>query len=112
MVVMTIIKDIKLNKEMQRTLLMATFCFTILVVFLFNLYWAPILFLVYSTYIIVNRDKKITRTEAIGFVLVFSFLVYCIIARMYGMGPGMFIGVIVLLIALFVSSIRVKGGKK
>jgi len=112
MVVMIIIKDIKLDRVMQRNLLMATFCFTILVVFLFNLYWSPILFLVYSTYIIMNRDKKITRFEAVGFVFVFSFLIYCIVARMYGMGPGMFVGIIILVLALFISCIKVKGGKK
>ena len=114
MVVKIIIKEIKLNKDMQRNLLILTFTFTILIIFLFNLYWAPMVFLIYTTYIILNRDKKISRKEIYGLILVKIFLFYCIIARMYGMGPGLLASLIVLAIALAVTktSIIVKGGKK
>jgi len=81
-------KKIKLNMEKQRNILIVTLVTVFAIIFLFNLFWAPMIFLVYMSYITLNKNKSLTRHEFIGAGAVGGFLFYCVIARMYGMGPG------------------------
>jgi hypothetical protein len=51
---------------------------------LFNLYFAPLIFLSYTSYIILNKNKHLTRYELLGlFVFVLPFLIYCSVARLF-----------------------------
>lgn len=111
---MTIIKDLKLNREMQKNFLIIIVAVTFSIVFLFNLFWAPMVFMIYGFYIVLNSDRKITKAEMLGLVIIKVFLFYCIVARMYGQGPGIFLGLIVLGVALAVTKVTIfrKGGKK
>ncbi len=84
-------EHITLNKKQQRDLLILTVIATLTVVGLFNLFWAPVVFLLFTSYIILNKDHALTRYELLGLMLVHWFLVYSIIARMFGRGPGLMV---------------------
>jgi len=83
---------ITLNKTQQRDLTILTILFSLYVIGLWNLYWEPIVFMTYTTYIILNKNRGLTKTELLGFYgFAVPFLIYGMTARMYGTGPGVFI---------------------
>jgi hypothetical protein len=107
-------KLVKLDHLKQRNLMMVIVVSTFAIVYLFNIYWEPLAFLLYSSYVVLNKNKAITLAEALGLSIVVFLLGYAMIARLYGRGPGLFIGIFVLIIAVVISELafKVKGGKK
>jgi uncharacterized membrane protein len=107
-------KLVKLDNIMQRNLFMSIVLITLAVVYLFNIYWEPLIFMVYSSYVILNKNKAITLGEMLGLSLVIFLLAYAMVARMFGRGPGMFVGAFVLIVAIVISEVLylAKGGKK
>jgi uncharacterized membrane protein len=90
---------------MQRNLFISVVLTTIVIVYLFNIYWEPLIFMVYSSYIILNKDKSIKLGEMLGFSLVLVLLTYAMFARLYGRGPGMLVGAIVFIIAFILCEV-------
>jgi len=96
------VKYMKLNRPMQRNLLILTVITTVLVIGLFNLFWEPMLFLIVMSYIIMNKNQAITKNEWLLAVLVKLLLFYSCIARLFGMGAGVFTIFIPLLIVIII----------
>lgn len=92
-------KDWKINKYAQRNLLIATFVVTFLVIGLFNLFWEPMIFLVYTSWIVLNKGDRLTRNELLGLGLVKGFMFYSCVARLFGRGPALFMVVPLLLLS-------------
>ncbi len=84
------VKTIKLNKDMQRNMMIALFCYSFLIVFLFNLFWEPMILLILGSYVIMN-DKKLTANEMLAVSLAKMLVIYSCIARVFGIGSGIFI---------------------
>jgi len=94
--------DIKVNKMFQRNVLICTIVVSLAIIYLFNLFWEPVLFVIYITYIVLNKGRSITLKERIGLVCVVGLLSYSMIARLFGMGPSLFIIVPIMIISLIV----------
>ena len=84
-------KDWKLTKYHQRNLLAATFIITLIVMGLFNLFWEPMIFLLYTSWVVLNKGASLTRNEMIGLAVVKSVMFYSCIARLFGRGPALFL---------------------
>lgn len=84
------VKTIKLNKNLQRDMMIALFFSVFTIIFLFNLFWSPIILLIVGSYAIMN-DKKLTANEMLAVSLAVMLVIYCCIARVFGIGSGMFI---------------------
>ena len=95
-----VLKDMKVNKQQQCNLLIATFVITFLVVGLFNLFWAPLIFLVYTSWIILNKDGRLSKNELLGLIIVKTFLFYSCLARLFSQGPALFLAVPIVFISL------------
>jgi len=86
------VKSIKLNLRQQRDLLILTVLSSITVMALFNLFWSPVIFMVCTSYIILNKGKQLSKYELLGWsAFVFPFLLYCMISRLFSIGPGLFV---------------------
>jgi len=92
------VKDVKLSREMQMYLMMDTIVVSLLIVFLFNIFWAPVLFMVVTSYFIMNKDRALTKNELLIIFVIVFFLIYCMVARLFGRGPGILIVFIPLLV--------------
>ena len=94
-------KPIHLKKSHERNLLMAVVITTFTVMALFNLYFSPLVFLIASSYIILNKNQRLTKNELlIEFGIVIPYLIYCIISRMAGRGAGAFTALILVFFSL------------
>jgi len=63
----------------------------IALVVLFNMIFAPLVLLAILLYFINNKNNAITTTESIViFLFAIPFVIYCIIARLFGMSIGIF----------------------
>lgn len=100
-----------MDKRTQRNLLLLTVICSMLVVWLFNLFWEPLIFMGYTSYIVMNKGRSLSLKERIGFVLVLCFMIYSMTARLYGRGPGLFVITPVMIISLIVVW-KLFGGKK
>lgn len=97
---------IKLTRTQQRDLLILDVIFSLTVIFLINIYWEPIIFMVFTAYIILNKDHALTALELFAlFGIVTPLLSYSVLARFLSMAGGLMITVpwvfIVTLIYLF-----------
>ncbi len=94
-------ESIRLSNLRQRNLLFATSITTFIIIGLLNIYIAPLLFFSYSSYIVLNKNKRLTKTELLGFfTLFFPFLIYSIISRLAGRGPGLLITLPIIIFSL------------
>jgi len=96
-----VVKTIKLNRNQQRDLLMVTVLFSIAIMGLINIFWEPMIFMIVVSYAILNKDRRITKNEMLMIAAVKVWLFYAIIARLFGMGPGMFIAFFLVVIVIF-----------
>jgi len=60
------------------------------------------IFFLVTSYIILNEGRSITVKEQIILTISGVFLLYCIVARLFGIGPGMFIAIPVFIIVSIV----------
>ena len=104
-------KLIKLNKEIQRNMLITVFITTVAAIYLFNLFWEPMLFMLAACYVILNRDKAITSKELILMGGVKTFLFYSCLARMFGMAPALFITIFMVILLIVIYKIIFGGSR-
>jgi len=94
------VKYMKLNQSMQRNLLILTVIITLLVIWLFNLFWEPMIFLLVISYILLNKNQAFTKNEYLAAAFVKLLLLYSCTARLFGMSAGVFIIFIPVLIVI------------
>lgn len=94
------IKNIALTRTMQRDLIVITLLATLLIIWLFNLFWAPLVFFAFTSYIILNKGKSLTKNERLGLCSVSVFLLYSVLARLFGMRPALLLIFVPVLIIL------------
>lgn len=95
---MVALKTIKLDRTQQRDLLILIVVSHLAMMFLLNLFWEPLIFMVFMSYIVINKNNALTKNELLAACLVVCFLVYSITARLFGMGPGLMVVVPILFV--------------
>ena len=96
---------IKLNKQQQRDLLILDIVFSLVIIYLFNIYWAPLVFMISFAYIILNKDHALSPLELLAlFGVVIPFLMHCILARYIGMGGSLIFIIPWVIVVLFAYS--------
>ena len=100
-----------LTKEDKKYLsAIAIFIFIALVV-TFNMIFAPLILLAILLYIINNKNNAITQTElAVIALFGIPFILYCIIARLFGMTIGIFAIIPAIILALILLIYKRMGG--
>ena len=77
----------------------------------FNMIIAPTIILILLLYFINNKNRALTYTEqAIIFVFVFPFMLYTMIARIYGLTIGFSVAIPSLIIGLLILIYKKRGG--
>lgn len=104
-------KLVRLNKEIQRNMLITVFVVTVATMFLFDLFWEPMLFMLVACYVILNRDNAITNKELLMMGGVKTFLFYSCLARMFGMAPALFITIFFTLLVIVIYKILFGGSR-
>lgn len=91
---------IKLTKDSQRNLLMVNLGIMLATIFLFNLFWEPLFFMLVMSYLIMNEGRSLTKNEILVASIAKLLLLYACVARLFGRGPGMTVIVIPAMVLL------------
>ena len=82
--------DIKMTKETQFVLLLAVILSGLAIIYLFDILLAPLVFMGYTVFIILNPGRSLTSKEMLGlWVIIIPFLIYMLTARLGGMFFGL-----------------------
>ena len=83
----------------------------VMLVVLFNVLFAPLIFLIASLYFINNSNKSLTVTEKIIMAFfVVPFTLYILIARIFGMTIGLSVAIPALFVGLLIVIYKRRGG--
>jgi hypothetical protein len=91
---------IKLTKDMQMNLMMVNIGIMLATIYLFNLFWEPLFFMLTMSYLIMNKGRQLTRNELLIGGIAKLLLLYACVARLFGRGPGITVIVIPALVLL------------
>ena len=84
------LSDAKLTPTRQRNLFIALVFYNFLIIYLFNIFWEPIIFLLVGGYFILN-DRVLTRKEMVIIMFVKLLVFYACLARIFGIDTALFI---------------------
>ena len=78
-------KGVSLTTQNQSFLVITIILTALAIEYLFDILWAPIVFMFYGVWIIMNPGKELTDKELAGFfTIAVGFLVYSMAARLGG----------------------------
>ena len=96
------VKDIKLDMTKQRDLTILIIVSSLVIIWLFNLFWEPIAFMLFMCYLVLNKNKALTKNELLIAGIVTIVLLYSCIARLFGCGPGLFVILVPSIVLFFI----------
>jgi len=81
--------NITVDRYVKRNVLMVNTVITFMVIYLFNLFWEPLFFLMVTGYVTLNHERIVKRHELFISGIAVLWLLYACIARLFGRGPGL-----------------------
>ena len=101
--------QIKLDTQTQFALVIFIILLSLAIIYLFDILLAPLVFLLYGVWIVMNPGKSLTGKEMSGlFVIVLPFLMYSMSARI----AGMIFGIILVIIYEIFFTLLYSGNRK
>jgi hypothetical protein len=82
--------EIKMKKETQFVLVLFVILSGLAIIYLFDILLAPLVYMGYTVYILLNRGRSLTDKEVLGlWIIIIPFLIYMVTARLGGMFLGL-----------------------
>jgi hypothetical protein len=82
--------EVKMKQETQFVLVLFVILSGLAIIYLFDILLAPLVYMGYTVYILLNRGRSITDKETLGlWLIIIPFLIYMITARLGGMFFGL-----------------------
>ena len=82
--------EIKMKKETQFVLVLFVILCGLAIIYLFDILLAPLVYIGYTVYILLNRGRSITDKETLGlWLIIIPFMIYMLTARLGGMFFGL-----------------------
>lgn len=110
---------VSIDMKQQRDLVMLDILACLLIIFVLKIYWEPLIFMVVTVYIIINKDNALTANELYASLgIVTPILIHSVVSRFYTIYCGLLIAIpwfiIVTLIYVFrwKKKKQTRGGKK
>jgi len=101
-----------ISEEDKKYLSVVAIFICIALIVLFNMIFAPLVLLAILLYFINNKNNAITTLEsAVIFLFAIPFVIYCIIARLFGMTIGVFAALPAVILGLLTVIYKSMGGE-
>jgi hypothetical protein len=82
--------EIKMKKETQFVLILFVILSGLAIIYLFDILLAPLVYMGYTVYILLNKGRSLTDKEVLGlWIIIIPFLIYMVTARLGGMFFGL-----------------------